>query len=133
MEQALELYPDEWDSDSELTDDEDHHRPLGTNQDQTRDENMSQAANLSPDIRAPTAGFGLASPEINFSMQQMQNLPEDCPDQQDFIDRQVIGRGILVNNQQSEERKDEIGSGLMPQGAISGRFADSVEAGLLAN
>ena len=30
-----------------------------------------------------------------------------------------------------EERKDEIGSGLMPQGVISARFGNSVEAALL--
>ena len=33
---------------------------------------MSQAANLSPEVRAPTVGLGMQSPEINFSQQLLQ-------------------------------------------------------------
>ena len=57
-----------------MTDDEEKGMGFNTQAvDQTRDEaNMSQAANLSPEVRAPTVGLGMQSPEINFSQQLLQ-------------------------------------------------------------
>lgn len=64
----LELYPDDWDSDSDMTDDEAFGGSPGV--DNTRDEQQSQGANLSPEVRAPTTmqPLGLmGSPAADFA------------------------------------------------------------------
>lgn len=53
----LELYPEDWDSDSDMTDDANDAFGPGASPgiDHTRDEQNSAGANLSPEPRAPTA------------------------------------------------------------------------------
>lgn len=63
------MYPEDWDSDSDMTDDANDAFGASPGIDNTRDEQQSQGANLSPEVRAPTAqlaGVG-GSPAPDFA------------------------------------------------------------------